>query len=164
MADNKPISQLPAASDITDVDLFVLEQSQAAKKLTGALLKSFLTRNLADAYDSTQTYVKGAIVMYGGNVYECTTAITTPEVWNPNHWRQVNLFELADYALTHLIVNFNELDPGSQPTASYNVNDLTLTIGLPANLTYVTLAEYQYMLTHGLLDPDAYYAIGEVDG
>lgn len=164
MADNLPISLLPAASDINDPDLFVLEQSQVAKKLTGALLKSFLTRNLADEYDSTQTYAVGAIVMYGGNVYECTTAITSPEVWNSNHWRQINLFELADYALTHLIVSFQQLSPGAQPTASYNVNTLTLTIGLPANLTYVTLEEYQYMLTHGTLDPNAYYAIGEVDG
>ena len=41
MAD-KAISQLNAATSVTSVDLFVLEQSGEAKKLTGQILENWL--------------------------------------------------------------------------------------------------------------------------
>ena len=39
---NKSISELTAASQVNNADLFVLEQNGVAKKLTGQLLLSFL--------------------------------------------------------------------------------------------------------------------------
>ena len=44
--------------------------------------------NLAPYYDATQTYAVGDMVMYKDNLYECTTAIATAEVWTAAHWTQ----------------------------------------------------------------------------
>lgn len=48
MPDAKAISELTAAPQINDADLFVLEQSGVAKKLLGSLLKSFVTEPIAN--------------------------------------------------------------------------------------------------------------------
>ena len=50
-----------------------------------------ITTTLAPAYDSTSTYAVGDLVTYQGVVYECTTAITTPEAFNPSKWEVFNL-------------------------------------------------------------------------
>lgn len=44
--------------------------------------------SIADAYDQTQTYQLGEKVMYEMLLYRCVSAITTPEVWNPDHWER----------------------------------------------------------------------------
>lgn len=56
MAD-KAISQLNAASEITSVDLFVLEQAGEAKKLTGQILENWLL-SYADGHGGVQSFVK----------------------------------------------------------------------------------------------------------
>ena len=56
MAD-KPISQLNAATSVTSVDLFVLEQSGQAKKLTGQILENWLV-SFADGHGGIQDIVK----------------------------------------------------------------------------------------------------------
>lgn len=37
-------------------------------------------------YDSSATYAVGDKVRYGTYAYECSTAITTAEAWNADHW------------------------------------------------------------------------------
>lgn len=56
MAD-KAISQLNAATAVTSVDLFVLEQSGEAKKLTGQILENWLV-SFADGHGGIQDIVK----------------------------------------------------------------------------------------------------------
>ena len=56
MAD-KAISQLNAATSVTSVDLFVLEQSGEAKKLTGQILENWLL-SFADGHGGIQDIVK----------------------------------------------------------------------------------------------------------
>lgn len=46
---------------------------------------------IAGDYDPGKTYALGAIVIYNGALYENTTAINTPEEWNPEHWTQRTL-------------------------------------------------------------------------
>ena len=60
MAD-KPISELPAASEVLDNSLFVMEQSQQALSVTGALVKTY-AENAAEATAETvsQQYVQQA--------------------------------------------------------------------------------------------------------
>ena len=58
MAD-KTISQLTAASSITASDLFVLEQSGTAKKLTGQILENWLV-SYADGHGGIQSVAKTA--------------------------------------------------------------------------------------------------------
>ena len=56
MAD-KAISQLNAATSVTSVDLFVLEQSGEAKKLTGQILENWLL-SFADGHGGIQSITK----------------------------------------------------------------------------------------------------------
>ena len=56
MAD-KAISQLNAATSVTSVDLFVLEQSGEAKKLTGQILENWLV-SFADGHGGIQSITK----------------------------------------------------------------------------------------------------------
>lgn len=56
MAD-RSISELPAASDIGATDLFVLQQANAAKKLTGQALENWLLR-MADGHGGIQSITK----------------------------------------------------------------------------------------------------------
>jgi hypothetical protein len=43
----------------------------------------------ATAYSSTATYTLNSTCLNNGNVYVCTTAITTPETFNPTKWQLV---------------------------------------------------------------------------
>ena len=54
--------------------------------------------SIAAAYSSSSTYAAGAIVSYGGKLYKCTTAISTPEAWTVGHW---TLAVLADLLSAH---------------------------------------------------------------
>jgi len=74
MAD-KAISELLAASQVTPTDLFVLEQSGTAKKLTGQVLENWLV-SLADGHGGIQSMAK---VSTSGLVdtYRITLADTT---------------------------------------------------------------------------------------
>jgi hypothetical protein len=47
--------------------------------------------NLADAYDATSTYNIGDYCIYSGDLYFCTTKITTAEAWDSTHWTQVTV-------------------------------------------------------------------------
>ena len=46
---------------------------------------------LAPTYSSSAKYAVGDYVYYSGNLYRCTTAITTAEAWTAGHWTQVAL-------------------------------------------------------------------------
>lgn len=44
--------------------------------------------SIAEAYDSTQTYDVGDVVMYEGLLYKCITAITVAEAWDSTKWER----------------------------------------------------------------------------
>lgn len=46
-------------------------------------------------YDATSTYDVGDIVKYQGQLYICTTTITTAEAWNSNHWQATDVLSSA---------------------------------------------------------------------
>lgn len=52
---------------------------------------SLASQVLAADYSSSKTYAVGDYVYYSGNLYRCTTAITTAEAWTAAHWTQVAL-------------------------------------------------------------------------
>ena len=52
---------------------------------------SLASQVLAADYSSSKTYAVGDYVYYSGNLYRCTTAITTAEAWTSGHWTQVAL-------------------------------------------------------------------------
>lgn len=71
--------------------------------------------------------------------------------------------ELAEYAINNMNVEFSLLPADSQPTVTFDIETISLIIGLPQNLIYVTLEEYEQMRQAGTLDPNAYYAVGGLD-
>lgn len=44
--------------------------------------------SIAEAYDSTQTYDVGDVVMYEGLLYKCITAISVAEAWDSAKWER----------------------------------------------------------------------------
>ncbi len=90
MAD-KQISDLTAATGLTDGSLFVIEQSGAAKSANWGMVKNYISPGVAAQYSSSSTYNVGDYVIYNGQLYRCTTAITTPESWTAAHWTAVVL-------------------------------------------------------------------------
>lgn len=60
--------------------------------LTPSSLNNFAQNIVAGApvYSAASTYAVGARCRYGFYVYECKTAITTPEAWNASHWTALN--------------------------------------------------------------------------
>mgnify|MGYP004616341797 CR=1 FL=1 len=54
---------------------------------TNSLLEALGLKD--DTYDATKTYAVGDMVIKNHTIYECTTAITTAEVWNSAHWKIV---------------------------------------------------------------------------
>ena len=47
-----------------------------------------IDKSIAKKYDKTSTYSVGDIVVYGNNMYKCTTAIETAEEFNVENWEQ----------------------------------------------------------------------------
>ena len=94
MAD-KQISDLTSASALTDGSLFVLEQAGAAMNANWGMIKNYISPGVADQYSSSATYNVGDYVIYNGQLYRCTTAITTAETWTAAHWTSTTLSNTA---------------------------------------------------------------------
>ena len=77
---NKPIGQLTEATSVTSSDLFVLEQTGIAKKLTGQTLENWLVA-LADGHGGIQSIVKtgtsGLVDTYTITYADTTTSTFT---------------------------------------------------------------------------------------
>ena len=81
----------------------------------------------APVYSSSATYEVGDKVRYANNVYECTTAITTAEAWNAEHWIVVDDLQTQIDAI--------HIDPADYFTAGETVTGTgsTLTINNTMN-------------------------------
>lgn len=108
MAD-KQISDLTSASAMTDGSLFVLEQAGAAMKANWGMMKNYISPGVAAQYSTSATYDVGDYVIYNGQLYRCTTAITTAESWTAAHWMAAvlgddvgDLKNALDYSNDHL--------------------------------------------------------------
>ena len=57
--------------------------------------------NIAAEYSTSSTYNVGDVVLYNGQLYKCTTAITTAEAWTAAHWTAVTVGgKIADLEAT----------------------------------------------------------------
>lgn len=50
-----------------------------------------ISDSIATNYNNTATYSVGAIVMYNGQLYKCSTAVNTPEDFDDSKWTAVNI-------------------------------------------------------------------------
>lgn len=86
-----------AVADVWVNDISVLDEHTAKitvpTKITDLTNDSdFVSRDvIADEYSTSSTYAVGDYCIYDGQLYRCTTAITTAEAWTAGHWEAVNV-------------------------------------------------------------------------
>lgn len=81
-------------------------------------------KNLADRYDATSTYAVGDYCIYGGQLYKCTTAISTAEAWDSTHWTATDIFNGAISNCASLMTRL--MTPVSVGTKNGNVSDYSV--------------------------------------
>lgn len=75
-----------AVAGSTPQDVVDLINAIAAAVATIPASYSGLIADVAPTYSSSAVYPVGAYVYYNGDLYRCTTPITTPETWTAAHW------------------------------------------------------------------------------
>ena len=74
----------PAAANVVDlVNAISAAVNTIPQSWTG------LMEDIAPTYSNSAVYAEGAYVYYDGDLYRCTTAITSGETWNSAHWTAV---------------------------------------------------------------------------
>lgn len=123
------------------------DQNISSEASTRATADGKLEADLAPAYSTSATYAVGDYCIYQGQLYRCTTAITTAEAWTSGHWSAVALGDdTSDLrsALTSFEdevkgtgVNIDSLDGFS----TYNAN-----MGSSGTWSSVGSSDYQYSI------------------
>lgn len=78
--ENEATRILAEAREARDAAIEAAEQAEAAASQSAA------QASIAKVYDATKTYAIGDYCLHDGQLYECTTEITTPEAWTAAHW------------------------------------------------------------------------------
>ena len=85
--------------------------------------------DFAEVYSPSSTYALGTYCIYNNKFYKCTTAITTAEVWNADHWT-VTTVGAENLSLKSQIAGVNDNLAGVNgfkilPENTANLNDIT---------------------------------------
>lgn len=94
------ISELPNANPQKS-DLMEIQNGQTSSNnsTVGQLMQLSASENLAPAYDANAgVYVVGDFVSYNGTLYQCSTAIATPEAFDATKWTAVKVTEITSGA------------------------------------------------------------------
>lgn len=91
--------------------------AEQVKDIQDKLETSVNDSAIADEYDSTATYSIWDIVMYKGDRYSCTTAVSTPEEFDSTKWTKISV----EYNLDSLQTQIDEL--ANQSGASDHLED-----------------------------------------
>ena len=51
--------------------------------------------NFANDFSTSSTYAVGDMVLYQGDLYQCTTAITTAGAWDSTKWTQAQMASIV---------------------------------------------------------------------
>ena len=122
MAD-KTINQLTQATALTDSSLFVIEQNSTAKQANWGMMKNYISPGVAAQYSTSATYNVGDYVIYNGQLYRCTTAITTPESWTAAHWTAAMLGkDVGDLKSDLTVITGNQSIAFSDPSLRQYIN------------------------------------------
>lgn len=81
-------------SQMLGVDEYTTELDTENHTIFGSI-NEVLTyaKNIAEEYDSTETYAVGDFCTYEGVLYKCIVAITVAEAWNSSHWDSTLIVE-----------------------------------------------------------------------
>ena len=94
------ISDLPNATPQKS-DLMEIQngQNSSNNSSVGQLMQLSASENLAPAYDANAgVYAVGDFVSYDGTLYQCNTAIATPEAFDATKWDAVKVTEISSGA------------------------------------------------------------------
>lgn len=90
--------------------------------------------SIAPAYDQTNTYAKGDLVMYANLLYECTTDISVAEEWTPGHWSRTTVsqqltekYPMYKYIKTDALASYELTGSAATATVQPTSKDLVLT-------------------------------------
>ena len=92
------ISDLPNATPQKS-DLMEIQNGQTSSNnsTVGQLMQLSASENLAPAYDANAgVYAVGDFVSYDGTLYQCNTAIATPEAFDATKWDAVKVTDKID--------------------------------------------------------------------
>ena len=150
MADST-IGSLPAASEITSSDLFVLEQNGEAKKLLGSILENYLNRNILDVSVS-------AVAPTANPTVDFDAATGTLEIGLP---RGLGIANIQKTSTTGLIDTYTiTLDklPSQQVATSFtfvvtNAKSINRVVAVSAEHTPGTLDTYNIEYNDGTTAP-----------
>lgn len=81
---------------------------------------SDLLAAIAPTYSNASTYAVGDYVWYDGDLYRCTTAISTAESWTAAHWESAVLSEDVDEGFAELKSAVGGLDETVNGVISFN--------------------------------------------
>lgn len=89
------VSELPELTTPADANVVPIQDGDYLKRISFANLKEAASGDVADdlaaEYSASATYAIGDYCVKDGQLYRCTTAITTAEAWTSGHWTAVSL-------------------------------------------------------------------------
>ena len=105
-------------------------EDNSDKAVSSGVLRSFdsgVVTGLQE-YNPNETHDVGEHVRYNNNIYECNTAITTPEAWNSSHWTllkpMLKLLSVFRQTIT-LSTTWSGSDPYMQTVTLPGINRIT---------------------------------------
>lgn len=124
-----------------------------------------LMADIAPTYSDAAVYPVGAYCYYNGDLYRCTTAITTAESWTAGHWTQAVLGnDVSD--LKSALTQANIIDLGSQlfqNTGYYIKNNQA--VGSYCDVSvHVENENYACVLAEHIAKGQKFYFVGQVTG
>lgn len=81
--------------------------------------KSYVDKQLASDYSSSSTYDVDDFVRYGNYLYQCNTAITTPEAWDSTHWTAITSNSNLSANALNIIKAYVDAHSGGGNTDNY---------------------------------------------
>lgn len=109
----KRIINLPDQSAYVNGDYVATDNAtNGTKRFPVSGLVDAAMTGFASVYDATKTYAVGDFCVYGGAVYECTTAITTAEAWTAAHWKATT----AGSEIANLKADLNKIKSSEVPS------------------------------------------------
>lgn len=119
---DQKITDLDIAISMSASDLIpIVDANGNNKVLHGSQVKDYVAdavvsdiddvkAMISDAYDNTATYAVGDYCIYNDTLYRCTTAISTPEDFNPAHWTETSIDAEIAAANSAIVTKANKTD------------------------------------------------------
>lgn len=93
--------------------------------------------NLANEFSTSSTYVVGDVVLYQGDLYKCTTAVTTAGAWDSSKWTQTKITNETGGDMSKSVYDVNNAGIVDRATGDANGNEITTTYETISNVSAI---------------------------